>query len=162
MGTRCVTIVMERRISHDGNTVDELFRFYRHFDGYPEGHGLDMALALLKAEAKSTEKIPGAGYGDQKLNNRNWCQHAFAEIFAMDADLEVEPDGYEHGDIEYLYVVNGLTDVSGGKEPIPAMDVNIAVHKVGWDDKYGDVLRRDPMFKGTPSEYVKWIEDGEE
>ncbi len=39
MGTRCITIILDER-------GDELVRMYRQFDGYPEGHGQELASYL--------------------------------------------------------------------------------------------------------------------
>src|SRR5882672_6101596 len=40
MGTRSVTIVMS---DEDRGEPQELCRIYRQFDGYPDGHGLELA-----------------------------------------------------------------------------------------------------------------------
>lgn len=156
MSTRSATIVRQRTHSSSTEyTVEELFRFYRHCDGYPEGHGLDMATAFLAAEQNDMPD-PDDGFGWMKptLNNRNWVQHCFKYLFNMNCDLEVEPKGTEHGDIEYLYVVEGRYDRYGGKHGAAELPVNIAVYSIGWDTHYEDAMAGEPIFSGTPSEYI--------
>ena len=91
MSTRSATIVMQQTDRGNEVTNDELFRFYRHCDGYPDGHGLDMAKAFIKAEEKGT--ADSDRWISVGLNNRNWVQTCFAELFNDDCDLEVEPLG---------------------------------------------------------------------
>lgn len=151
MSTRSATIVMDRRYTSPKDyEVKELFRFYRHCDGYPKGHGYQMARAFESVYDKVEHN---------DLNNRNWVQHAFSEFFACDCDIEVEPYGVEHGDLEYLYVVTGSCDDFGGKHGVASMGVTIAVYGCGWDEGYEDVMSGDPIFEGTPAEYIRWIEE---
>lgn len=147
MSTRSATIV--RQITHNGecDKTEELFRFYRHCDGYPEGHGMDLALACIEA------KEHDAG----QLNNRNWAQHVFAHLFAKDIDIEIEPYGVEHGDIEYLYVIEGEYAAYGGKIYTDDMPVTITIYGCGWDDPYDEVLAdKDAVFfEGTPEMLIE-------
>lgn len=143
-------------------TTHELFRFYRHCDGYPEGHGLDMAQAFNRAEGKGTADKDR--WFSQGLNNRNWAQKCLAELFAADCDLELEPVGWQHWDIEFLYVVTGVYEASGGKHNIQTMPVTIAVYDTYADElshlsdwSYDRVLATEPLFVGTPHEYCEWI-----
>ncbi len=48
MSTRSATII--RQTTYWGETPDteELMRFYRHCDGYPEGHWMDMAKSIVE------------------------------------------------------------------------------------------------------------------
>lgn len=166
MSTRSATIVKQQTIYYDGVREDELFRFYRHCDGYPSGHGLDMAKAFIRAEEKGT--ADKNRWFSQGLNNRNWVQKCFAELFAADCDLEVERFGMQHWDIEYLYVVEGEYAASGGKVNIDHLPVTIAVYDTyvpgasSWDDEsewsYDLVMEQEPLFKGNPHEFKKWAE----
>lgn len=67
MSTRSITIVKNREkwidwdIKKPVEKSGELMRFYRHRDGYPDGHGLQMAAAFMDAQV------------DGILDNRNWC-----------------------------------------------------------------------------------------
>lgn len=75
MSTRSQTI-----LKYGGDTV---CKFYRHCDGYPEGHGLELCRAVGK------EPNP---MGILNL--------------MMFFDIELEAVTAEHGDIEYLYEVD--------------------------------------------------------
>ncbi len=59
MGTRCLTIIS------DG--ADILCNIYRQFDGYPEGHGVDLAEML-----KDNKLVNGLG-GDNNVFNGMGC-----------------------------------------------------------------------------------------
>ena len=77
MSTRCQT-----RINFGGERV---LTFYRHCDGYPNGHGLDLCNAVIMA-------------GDDVIRLLS-----LMEIFK----IEIEPANVpEHGDIEFLYEVD--------------------------------------------------------
>lgn len=151
MGTRCETIVCQRYYtSPEEFKTEELFRFYRHWDGYPEGHGKDIAAAMLAAEH----------HYKNSLNNRNWCQKLFAFLFSRDADMEVEPpNATEWGDLDYIYVIIGDYDGYGGKYGIDHMPVHLAVFRAGWDEPYAETLSNEPLFKGTATEYLDWLEE---
>ena len=50
MSTRSATIIQQTTYWGEQAETEELLRFYRHYDGYPEGHGLDMARAMMEAD----------------------------------------------------------------------------------------------------------------
>ena len=160
MSTRCATIVRQVTDfgSHGGLNTDELFRFYRHCDGYPEGHGLDMAQAFVEAERKGTANRDR--WISDGLNNRNWAQKCFAELFSSDCDLELEPEGYEHWDLSYLYVVEGRYVAYGGKTNIDSLPVTISIYRRNWsmndeDSLYDKAMESEPVFSGTPLELIE-------
>lgn len=148
MGTRCATIVSQETRHGGGSENVELFRFYRHWDGYPYagGHGFDLAEAVIEANEKEN-------------TNRNWVQDVFGVLFNMDARMEVEPRGVEHGDLDYLYEIHGTYDAFGGKHGVPRNDVTITVWEFNWDEGYDDAMRRKPLFSGTPEAYIDYFED---
>ena len=159
MSTRSATII--RQTTHWGEQAEteELMRFYRHCDGYPEGHGVDIAEACVNALAKGTEKRTSPwGYEYQTLNNRNWAQHVFGELFNMDCDLELEPLGTEHGDIDYLYVITGTYAGFGGKVAQNELPVIISIYSPGWDESIEDVMKGEPEFRGTAEELLEKYE----
>ena len=152
MSTRCATIVYQNTQYGNGKSeTEELFRFYRHWDGYPEGHGKDIAAAILAAEH----------HYEGKLNNRNWCQKLFAFLFSRDADMEVETAEDEHGDLDYLYVIMGDYAAYGGKMPVDKLPVAMAVFRMHWDESYDTALKGESLFKGTATEYLDWLEERE-
>ena len=157
MATRSATIVTQRTYTsaHEYKVV-ELFRFYRHFDGYPAGHGMDLANACLKVE-EFIDKTEVGGYG-HGLNNRNWAQYVFGQLFNMDVDIEIEPRDEEHWDLSYLYVLEGSYDAYGGKVCVDALDVRIRVYDgIYRHEGYERAMRQTPLFDGTPREFVEWV-----
>lgn len=134
-----------------------LMRFYRHHDGYLDGHGYQMAVALAKAEF------------DGLSNNRNWAQQFLANLCPAECDIEFEPPtvadgGRCHGDIEYFYTVRGQSDYTGGKEDDPGAPGRVVIEvrdAVGWDveedGSYAATLAKPPLFSGTWREYVRWL-----
>ena len=148
MGTRCATIVRQVTDYGDSQKVEELFRFYRHWDGYPEGHGLAIASAIMAAN------------DDPLKNNRNWCQRVFCRLFAEGADMEVEPSKCWHSDIEYLYAITGHYANYGGKVGVDEFPVIIEVWRSSWDVPYGTTMRKKPLFRGNAQEYVEWVDGG--
>lgn len=150
MSTRCATIVYQNT-QYGGNEhkTEELFRFYRHYDGYPEGHGKDIAAAMLAAEH----------HYEGQLNNRNWCQKLFSFLFSCNTDMEVETAEVEHGDLDYLYVIMGGYAAYGGKMRVDKLPVAMAVYRMHWDEPYETALKGEPLFKGTATEYMEWLNE---
>lgn len=122
MSTRSATIIMNNNWNGE---EEEVARFYRHCDGYPEGHGADLALAIKHADTKS-------GYG---------CQNILANLLNMECRIEFESAGTEHGDIEFLYVVH-------------ADKGTIALYSCDLDEGYSQALAHEPLFIGTADEYL--------
>ena len=157
MSTRSATIVREEEgkwqrgedglFEQVGTELRELARFYRHHDGYPDGHGLHMAHSFANAEG---------------LDRRDWFQRAFGPFMTGEGlkgtpfeewgapTIEFEPAGTKHGDLEYLYAVTKR--LKG--EP------TIGVWTIGWDEDYDTALGREPLFEGTAAEYIEWMEKG--
>jgi hypothetical protein len=95
MGTRSLTIVMEDN--------QEVCRIYRQMDGYPDGHGLELAKLC------NVKIVNGIG-ADKNVANGMGC--LAAQIIAGLKDgpghIYLEPTGGEIGDwIEYVYIVRG-------------------------------------------------------
>ena len=144
MSTRSATIIRQTTYygEMDVNT-EELMRFYRNCDGYPEGHGMQMALAVKQADER------------QVINNL-WLQAFLTELLGMDNEIEFEPYGCTHGDLEYLYVVEGIVDRRcGTKSGNLPVTISVYAFGFGWDESYHDVLKQEPVFKGTAYEYIE-------
>ena len=77
---------------------------YKHYDGYPQGHPLELAEWLN--DFKIVNGIP-FGYDDSKMANGLGCLAAqYIAAFKMKpGDLHVENPDTEHGDIEYITYV---------------------------------------------------------
>ena len=157
MSTRSATIILQEREKYErdedgrwsfaGTEDVEIARFYRHCDGYPDGHGLNMAYCFENCDKEHAD-------------GRNWFQvylGAFMTGQGIEGTpferwgaphIEFEEAGFEHGDLEYLYTVKGDSE---GKP-------TIAVYGIGWDEHYDHALAAEPLFEGTPADYIAWIE----
>lgn len=138
MSTRCVTLVMQSETypREDGPHTErsELFRFYRHFDGYPEEHGADLASSVIAADEEGADVLC-------------WVQHVFKGLFGLNIDVEVEERRVCHGDIAYLYVIDCAIDHRTGiDERLP---ITISVFNVANGGPYEKAMSRSPIFSGT-------------
>ena len=77
---------------------------YKHYDGYPQGHPVDLAKFL-----NGFRIVNGLGSDTHKVSNGLDCLAAqYIAAFKMEAgDLYVENPDTEHGDIEYITYVWG-------------------------------------------------------
>lgn len=143
MSTRSATIIRQTTYySETDVNTEELMRFYRHCDGYPECHGIDMAKSIIASDCC-------------KVDHRAWAQEFLARFLAMPMTVEFEPKGCQHGDLEYLYVVEGIVDYRWGKTKSGKLPVTISVYGMGWDEDYGVAMERTPIFSGTAYEYME-------
>lgn len=142
MSTRSATIIRQTTYWGEQAETEELMRFYRHCDGYPEGHGMDMAKSVIASD-------------ECGVSQEEWVQGFLARLLAMPASMEFEPKGCQHGDLEYLYVVKGLVDHRRGAKHDGKLPVIISVYGIGWDENYADVEKREPIFSGTAYEYIE-------
>lgn len=146
MSTRSATIIRQTTYWGEQANTEELMRFYRHCDGYPEGHGMEFAQAVKCAD----QAIPNPCYW--LANVLNW----FMLQSTYSACIEFEPFGYEHGDVEYLYVVEGIEDHRWGKTKDGKLPVIISVYKHSWNEPYiSTELNTEPIFSGTAYEYIE-------
>lgn len=96
MGTRSTTIVL------DGNS--EICRIYRQYDGYPEGHGVDLAKIC-------NVTLVNGFHGDMTWDTHaNGMQDLAATIVAKlktgIGNVYLEPTGGEINDwVEYVYYI---------------------------------------------------------
>jgi hypothetical protein len=123
MSTRCALIVTERNLWRDERPVEEVFRLYRHCDGYPEGMGRGLR-----------EICEGIVSGNAPVG---WSQQLVSGL-ASRCSFEIEPKSAVHGDLEYLYRI----DVDGGK-------ITVGCWSIGWDEDYERVFEREPLFSET-------------
>ena len=77
---------------------------YKHYDGYPQGHPLDIAKWLIGFKI-----VNGIGGRDIRVANGLGCLAAqYIAAFKMEAgDLYIEPQSNLHMDIEYITYVWG-------------------------------------------------------
>lgn len=130
--------------------------FYRHWDGYPSCHAIDIANSLVVASRTKPEQhidFSGASVERNILNNRNWCQHFLKAMCMVDADIEfIGEDNVPSA--SYTYVVTGAYDNFGGKDSIGAEEylsrINIKVYE---GDENGNLV-----FEGGAAECLAWAD----
>lgn len=142
MSTRSATIIRQTTYWGETPSTEELMRFYRHYDGYPECHGMELARAIKAAD-------------DLPIYPECWLQAVLAVFLDMDNAVEFEPFGYQHGDLEYLYVVEGIVDHRWGATKSGKLPVTISVYDIGWDEDYEVAMERTPIFSGTAYGYIE-------
>ena len=139
MGTRCLTVVKD-----DGKDVCVL---YRQFDGYPEGHGLELCEFLNKIK-----RITNGISGDPKgTANGMGCLAAqlVAHFKNEVGQFYLYPSGTRDVGEEFIYVVKN-------KDGAPYVIVY---------DTYGDEtemsvfdgVKVKPVMEGTPQELIEDI-----
>lgn len=156
MSTPAVTILKNRVLDWETNEKKDVTvaKFYRHWDGYPTGHGADIATALLNASLTERKKyidFDGKECDRSVLNNRNWCQHFLKELCKQDMDIEfVGNDANFYTD--FTYVITGEYDNFGGKFDIDNVDylnrINVKVYSGDENDEL--------LFDGNGFDYLNW------
>lgn len=162
----CKGIGMVSRCEHEGfdgfiielcSDAEEetIATFYRHWDGYPSCHAIDIANSLIVASRTKPEHIDFSGASVERgiLNNRNWCQHFLKAMCMADADIEfIGEDNVPSA--SYTYVVTGAYDNFGGKEILGAEEylsrINIKVYE---GDENGNLV-----FEGGAAECLAWAD----
>ena len=143
MSTRSATIIRQTTYWGEQAKTEELMRFYRHCDGYPEGHGIDLASSVMSAD-------------EQGWDEENWLQGVLADFLNLKCSVVFEPYGYEYGDIEYLYLLEGIVDHRWGKTKSGKLPVTISVFQHALDEPYiATELNTQPIFSGTAYEYIE-------
>lgn len=136
MGTRSLTIV------HDGleKTSPRIIKMYRQMDGYPSGHGMQLAELLSEFTV-----VNGIGLADnRKIANGTGC--LAAQIVAHFKDgaegfyLEPPMPKGKPGDSGEEYIYNVFADTFNTEAGI----------KLSCYDVYG----KKEIFNGTPAEFV--------
>lgn len=158
MSTSSVTIV--RGYISQLKRTDELFRFYSAYDGYPEGHGLLLAWTFANRSAH--------------LNGITWTQELFGDLLTggglegtpLEGEgapvLMFESRSYDDIDIDYLYVVEGTLRSGATMEDEGGLAITIScrgVHMVP-GDTYAQAMAQNPLFSGTPEQFIAWVGKG--
>lgn len=123
------------------NENKELVRFYRHTDGHPSGHGLDIANAIENMNES------GCGVND-------WATQLTTRLCDGGAFIETEGVGDEHSHISYIYVVRCTTE-AGKKDYENGLPISIAVYGDGRESDYTTAFINGPVFKGSAREYIE-------
>ena len=147
MSTPSVTILKNLVLNWETDQMEEetIATFYRHYDGYPSCHAVDIANSLIVASRTKPEHIDFSGASVERdiLNNRNWCQHFLKAMGMADADIEfIGEDNVPSA--SYTYIVTGAYDNFGGKLLVCRSAIFI--------DSKGDGNRAAPWQKGLQDE----------
>ena len=157
MSPPSVTILKNLVLNWETDQMEEetIATFYRHYDGYPSCHAVDIANSLIVASRTKPEHIDFSGSSVERdiLNNRNWCQHFLKAMCMADADIEfIGEDNVPSA--SYTYVVTGAYDNFGGKVSIGAEEylsrINIKVYE---GDENGNLV-----FEGGAAECLAWAD----
>jgi hypothetical protein len=133
MGTRSLTIVKE----YDGS---EAVVMYRQFDGYPDGHGLDLAEFL-----KGKKIVNGIGMGDTGNFNGMGCLAAqmVAHFKTGIGNIYLYPSGTRDCWEEFIYKIED-------NEGVPIIILY---------STYGE--NQELLFSGTAEEMISWVAEKE-
>lgn len=135
MGTRSLTII-------DGGSK-EIAVMYRQYDGYPEGHGRELAQFLAGFRITN-----GFGEAAPKLANGMECLAAqiVAHFKTETGNIYLSPAGTRDCGEEFRYLVYGA----------PGMEPKVRAEKVhGYRALEGEAVTL--LFDGPASELLAWI-----
>lgn len=145
MSTRSATIIRQTTYWGEQADTEEIMRFYRHCDGYPEGHGMELARAVENSDRAQPR------YSEWLATVLEW----YLLQSPYSCCIQFEPKGSQHGDLEYLYVVDGIVDYRWGVTKSGKLPITISVYGIGWDEDYDVAMERTPIFSGTAYEYIQ-------
>jgi len=150
MGTRSLTTFIETYKDEYGNDKkNEIVTMYRQYDGYPSGHGLEIAEYLSKGTL-----VNGLGYNEPEIVfNGMGCLTAqvIADFKNGAGGIYIQRSNKNSGE-DYRYHIIGDYDTK---------ELTIKILEVGYIkvDKYIDKSRI--IFEGTPKEMVKFCTEKE-
>jgi phage tail sheath gpL-like len=137
MGTRSITTVYE----NVGGTTEHLVCMYRHFDGYPSGHGVELGQFL-----EPVTVVNGLSGGQPaRIANGAGCLAAqMVEHFKKESGV---------GGI-YLYPMDENGKAEAGQDY--EYEVHCTRNEPGITVRCVDRPTNDVLFEGTPAEFVAW------
>jgi len=150
MGTRSLTTFIETYKDDNGKQKkEEIVTMYRQYDGYPEGHGLDLAQFLAQGKL-----VNGITLNDTIVFNGMGCLTAQVVAHFKDGAggiylQRANKDSWEN----YRYHVIGDFDTK---------ELTIKILEVGYikGDKYYKGTRT--IFEGTPQEMLEFCSQEQE
>ena len=147
MGTRSLTVFYDDVWEGSDEEDKEIVVMYRQFDGYPDGHGVDLAEFLdgfkitngLNREAKKTANGMGCLAGQ-----------TVAHFKTEAGGIYLHAAGTRNCWEEYIYEVR-CPLVRNNQDPINPGGLVIKCSSTS--ETYGD----DELFEGTPEEFLAWV-----
>lgn len=151
MGTRSLTRVFETYRNEEKNKQEkiQLVNMYRQYDGYPEGHGTELADFL-----KGGKVVNGIG-ADEKHTVFNGAGCLAAQMIAHFKDgaggIYIEPITAKNCGQEYEYEI--IVDFD-------TKEITLKCIEVGYIDSKGNYKHgKKTLFEGKPSEFEKFVEE---
>jgi hypothetical protein len=150
MGTRSLTTFIQTYKDESGKQKkEEIITMYRQYDGYPEGHGLDLAQFLAQGKL-----VDGFGLDDTIVFNGMGCLTAQVVAHFKDGagGIYLQRANRNSGEC-YRYHVIGDFDTE---------ELTIKILEVGYmkGDKYINKTRT--LFEGTPQEMLEFCSQEQE
>jgi hypothetical protein len=139
MGTRSTTIFIEKNNPKEGSKKPQLkkiCKFYRQYDGYPEGNGMEIATFLADGEL-----VNGFG-GNTKQFNGVGCLAAQVIDHLKDGVGNIYMIPVTDGGEEYNYTITGLSPWYNNTKNEPPITIKVT----GYDGE---------IFEGTPKEFIE-------
>lgn len=151
MGTRSLTIFQDK--ANNGLELREYVVMYRQMDGYPDGHGLELAEFLSAFTVRNGLSVTTPA---TKTANGMACLSAQAIAFFKIApgNHYLEPAGSRNMGEEYKYYVyvdrpNGF---ASGPFPITLQCFSTYASDKGKKDRLGNPGL---LFEGTPEQFIE-------
>ncbi len=141
MSTRSITEFVDAQ----GEVVAQI---YRHFDGYPAGHGADLARWL-----EGLRVLNGKGAGWDPRTMVNGFGRLVARVVASmwqeghEPNLLVVVEPHDYGDAAYVYRV---TEHSRG--------ITVEAFETAYESFTSPTTTGKRLFRGTPQAFARWIE----
>ena len=150
MGTRSLTTFIQTyKDDETGKKIkNEIVTMYRQYDGYPTGHGTELAEFLAGGKL-----VNGIGLSDENKVIFNGMGCLSAQVIAHFKDgaggFYLQRANNNSGE-EYRYHVIGDFDTK---------EITIKVFEVGYVNKKGHYVDKTrTIFEGSPTEFLKAIE----
>jgi hypothetical protein len=152
MGTRSLTKIFETYKDEKKNkqVKIQLVNMYRQYDGYPSGHGTELADFL-----KGGKVVNGIGSRDEKQILFNGAGCLAAQMIAHFKDgaggIYIEPITAKNCGQEYEYEV--IVDFD-------RMQLTMKCIEVGYIDSKGNYKRgKRVLFEGKPADFEQFVEE---
>jgi len=150
MGTRSLTRVFNTYKDEKKNkqVKEQLVNMYRQYDGYPEGHGTELADFL-----KGGRVVNGIGGKDTNVFNGAGCLAAQMVAHFKDGagGIYIEPITAKNCGQEYEYEVIVDFDI---------MQLTMKCIEVGYIDSKGNYKRgKRVLFEGKPADFEQFVEE---
>ncbi len=152
MGTRSLTTFIETYTDRETGKKkkNEIVTMYRQYDGYPSGHGMELAEFLAGGEL-----VNGIGLNDKVVFNGMGCLSAQVVAHFKDGagGIYLQRENKNSGE-DYRYQVIGDFETK---------EITIKVLEVGYVNKKDEYVNKTrTLFEGSPKELVEAVNSEDE